>query len=111
MGVIHFENGAMLAFEATWAINAPDGSSTIVCGSKAGATVSPLTVYGEREGYLSTDSIKVLDNDRFADEISHFADKMLNGGEVRYPIEQAIQMQEMLDAIYLSGKEGREVII
>ena len=111
MGVIHFENGAMLSFEATWAINAPDGSSTIVCGSKAGATVSPLTVYGEREGYLSTDSIKVLDNDRFAAEIEHFADKVMNGGEVRYPIEQAIQMQEMLDAIYLSGKEGREVII
>lgn len=111
MGVIHFENGAMLSFEATWAINAPDGSSTIVCGSKAGATVSPLTIYGEREGYLSTDSIKVLDNDRFASEIEHFADKMINGGEVRYPIEQAIQMQEMLDAIYLSGKEGREVII
>ncbi|MBO7246160.1 MAG: Gfo/Idh/MocA family oxidoreductase [Clostridia bacterium] len=111
MGVIHFENGAMLSFEATWAINAPDGSSTLVCGTKAGATVSPLTIYGEREGYLSTDSIKVLDNDRFASEIEHFADKVLNGGEVRYPIEQAIQMQEMLDAIYLSGKEGREVII
>ncbi len=111
MGVIHFENGAMLSFEATWAINAPDGSSTQVCGTKAGATVSPLTIYGEREGYLSTDSIKVLDNDRFASEIEHFADKVLNGGEVRYPIEQAIQMQEMLDAIYLSGKEGREVII
>lgn len=111
MGVIHFENGAMLAFEATWAINAPDGSNTMVCGSKAGATLNPLTVYGEREGYLSTDSIKVIDNDRFASEIEHFADKMLNGGEVRYPIEQAIQMQEMLDAIYLSGKEGREVII
>ncbi len=111
MGVIHFENGAMLSFEATWAINAPDGSSTQVCGTKAGATVSPLTIYGEREGYLSTDSIKVLDNDRFASEIEHFADKVMNGGEVRYPIEQAIQMQEMLDAIYLSGKEGREVII
>ncbi len=111
MGVIHFENGAMLSFEATWAINAPDGSSTQVCGTKAGATVSPLTIYGEREGYLSTDSIKVLDNDRFAAEIEHFADKVINGGEVRYPIEQAIQMQEMLDAIYLSGKEGREVII
>ncbi len=111
MGVIHFENGAMLSFEATWAINAPDGSATQVCGTKAGATVSPLTIYGERESYLSTDSIKVLDNDRFAAEIEHFADKVLNGGEVRYPIEQAIQMQEMLDAIYLSGKEGREVII
>lgn len=111
MGVIHFENGAMLFFEASWAINAPDGSNTQICGTKAGAVLNPLTVYGEREGYLSTDSITVMDNDRFAAEIEHFADKMINGGEVRYPIEQAIQMQEMLDAIYLSGKEGREVII
>ncbi len=111
MGVIHFENGAMLTFEASWALNAPDGSSTQICGSKAGATVNPLTIYGEREGFLSTDNITVIDNNRFAAEIEHFADKMLNGGEVRYPIEQAIQMQEMLDAIYLSGKEGREVII
>lgn len=111
MGVIHFENGAMLVFEASWAINAPDGSSTLVCGSKAGATVSPLTVYGERDGYLSTDTITVQERDRFAEEISHFADKMMNGGEVRYPLEQAVQMQQILEAIYRSGKEGKEITI
>ncbi len=111
MGVVHFENGAMLSFEATWAINAPDGSNTQIYGSKAGALLSPLTIYGERNGYLSTDVVSVDDNDRVVDEINHFADKMLNGGEVRYPIEQAVQMQKMLDAIYESGEQKKEVEI
>ncbi len=112
-GVIHFENGATLLFEASWAINAPDGFQTMICGSKAGATVEPLTIYGERNEHLSTDNVTVLNkNDRFQFEIEHFADCVLNGNhETKYPIEQAVEMQRMLQAIYDSAKQGKEIVI
>lgn len=112
-GVIHFENGAMMLFEASWAINGPEKSETMVYGSKAGASVEPLVIYGERNDYLSTDAITVTPVDeKFKLEIEHFADCVLRGDKnTKYPIEQAVDMQKMLQAIYDSAKEGREIVI
>lgn len=110
-GVIHFENGAMLMFEASWAVNEAPYSSTKVCGSLAGADVQEKTIYGERDGYLSDDKIGLDGNNAFLTEITHFADCVLNDKPVRYPIEQAVQMQKMLDAIYASAALKREVVI
>lgn len=56
-GVIHFENGAILLFEASWAINGPDYQYTQLYGTKGGITLDPLTIYGERNGYLSDDRL------------------------------------------------------
>ena len=101
-----------MLFEASWAINGPDWSETIICGTKAGAKVEPLTIFGEREGYLSTDKVTVSgENDRMKLEIEHFADCVLNGKETKYPISQAVEMQKMLQAIYDSAEAGKEIIL
>ncbi|MFA7099785.1 MAG: Gfo/Idh/MocA family oxidoreductase [Eubacteriales bacterium] len=111
-GVIHFENGGMLVFEASWAINGPSFSHTQIYGTKAGATVSPLVIYGERGGYLSDDKIAIdSPGDHFMREISHFADCVLNDKKVAYPIEEALQMQKMLCGIYDSAAGKKEVVL
>ena len=112
-GVIHFENGATMLFEASWAINAPEKSETLICGTKAGATIEPLVIYGERNEYLSTDSVTVNSaNDKVKLEIEHFADCVLKGiKETKYPIDQAVDMQRMLQAIYDSAESGKEIVI
>ncbi len=111
-GAIHFDNGAVLLFEASWALNAPEKSETLLCGTKAGATVEPLVIFGERNGYLSTDSITVCPrNDKILLEITHFADCVLNKKETKYPISQAVTMQRMLQAIYDSAESKREIIL
>ncbi|MBR5859586.1 MAG: Gfo/Idh/MocA family oxidoreductase [Clostridia bacterium] len=112
-GVIHFENGASMVFEASWAINAPDKSETLICGTKAGASVEPLVIYGERNEYLSDDTVTVSSaNDKFKLELEHFADCVLRGDHnTRYPIEQAVDMQRMLQAIYDSAEQGREIVL
>ena len=51
------------------------------------------------------------DNDRFASELTHFYDCVLNDKEPIYPIEQAILMQKMLNGIYESAEKGKEVEI
>lgn len=112
-GVIHFENGAIIVFEASWALNGPDKSETYIFGSKAGASVEPLVIYGERNQFLSTDNVTVNgNNDKFKLEIEHFADCVLKGiKETKYPIEQAVDMQRMLQAIYDSASQGKEITI
>lgn len=112
-GIIHFENGAVMLFEASWALNAPPKEETVICGTKAGATLEPFTIYGERNSHLSTDNITVFGNDkRFLLEIEHFADCVLNGvKETKYPMAQAVDMQRMLQAIYDSAESGREIIL
>lgn len=112
-GVIHFDNGALISFEASWALNGPDKSETYVFGSKAGASVEPLVIYGERNEYLSTDNVTVNSaNDKFKLEIEHFADCVIKGDRnTKYPIEQAVDMQRMLQAIYDSAEQGKEIVI
>lgn len=111
-GVIHFENGAIMLFEASWAINGPEHSDTQLCGSRAGVILEPLTVYGERNGYLSTDNLTVSKNEnKFFNEITHFADCIQNNKQPVYPIEQAVQMQRILQGIYDSATLGKEIIL
>ena len=111
-GIIHFENGAVLLFEASWAINAPDKCETLICGTKAGASLDPPTVYAERAGHLTTEQITVSrKNDRFQLEIDHFAKSVIDGTVSRYPIEQAVLMQRMLQAIYDSAASGKEILL
>ena len=51
--MIHFENGAVMLFDVSWAANvrAVPFHSQIV-GTKAGATVEPLEIFTEDAGYL-----------------------------------------------------------
>ena len=110
-GVIHFENGAMMMFEASWAVNEAPYTGTQVMGSLAGADLNSMTIYGERDGYLSDDKVNVGDNDRFLDEIQFFVNCVLEDRETRYPIEQAVQMQKMLDAVYASAEQKKEIVL
>ncbi len=110
-GVIHFENGAILVFEASWAINGPDHQFTQLYGTKGGLTLDPLTVYGERNGYLSDDQLNPGSGNPFELEIAHFVDCILTGARPRTPIGQACDLQRMLQGIYDSARLGREVTL
>ena len=110
-GVIHFENGAILLFEASWAINGPDYQYTQLYGTKGGITLDPLTVYGERNGYLSDDRLNPGPGKSFELEIAHFVDCILTGAPTRTPVEHACDLQRMLQGIYDSARLGREVVL
>lgn len=113
-GCIRFENGAIMLFEATWAINGPNANQTQIYGSKAGALLGgekPI-IYGERNGWLSDDEISVGKSNSFENELRYFAQYAL--GEIseeenKFPIEQAVQLQSMLQGIYDSAAKGEEV--
>lgn len=110
-GVIHFENGASLLFEVSWALNAPPQDYTQVCGTLAGITMDPLTLYGEEAGHLSDAKLTTLPANPFAVEIDHFLHCIRTGEAPSAPIEHGVTMQRMLEGIYQSAALGREVQI
>ena len=110
-GVIHFENGACMIFEVSWAINAPEQDYTQICGSKAGITMEPLTVYGEEMGYLTDNKITTMPANPYALEIDHFIDCVRNGTKCKSPLADGLSMQKMLNGIYDSAKAGKEITL
>ena len=110
-GVIHFENGASLLFEVSWALNAPGEQYTQICGTKAGARLDPLTIYGEEMGYLSDNKPQPLNENNFSTEIAHFIDCLRTGKKPISDLDQAVTMQRMLQGIYDSARLHKEVEI
>ena len=110
-GVIHFENGAMLYFEVSWAMNMPGFEHTQICGSKAGATLNPLTIYGEEMDYLTDNQPTTIPVDIFEAEIRHWLDCLRTGKQPISGLEDALTIQRILDGIYRSAKEHREITL
>lgn len=110
-GIIHFENGASMLFEASWAINLPPQGYTYIAGSKGGASLDPLTIYGEDGGYLTDNQPTVQKNDPFEAEIDHFIDCLRTGKTPLSSLEDGLMVQKMLNGIYDSAKAGKEVTL
>jgi len=110
-GIIHFENGACMLFEVSWALNAEPLEWTQVCGSKAGATLNPLHVFGEDMNHLTDNELTTLPVNPFAVEIDHFISCLRTGKQPESGIEDGLTVQRMLEGIYQSAKAGKEVAI
>ena len=107
-----FEGGKTLFAEIAWAINGPEVTGTQIFGSKAGCTFGPLTIYGENaEGYLEDTKPEVVGNNYFVEEIRHFVTCLNEGKTPISPIDDAVTVQKMLDAIYRSAEAHAEVKI
>lgn len=117
-GVFHFENGASLAFDVSWALNLADSDVTTVAGSLAGAkldlTGNPkhaLTIYGEAEGYLTDNQPTFLKTDMFEEEIDYFLTCLREHKSPDPSLSDGMTMIRMLIGIYESAKEGREILL
>jgi predicted dehydrogenase len=110
-GAIRFENGAILLFETSWAMNCPNQDYTQICGRLGGATLNPLTIYTEENGYLTDNKPTTLQVNSYEAEIEYFL-HCVRTGEKPFPsLEDGITVQKMLEGIYTSAKLGREVEI
>ena len=93
-----FEGGKSMIAEIAWAINGEGAAST--------------TIYGENEeGYLCDEKPEVTPNNFFEEEIRHYIDCVNTGKTPISPIDDAVTVQRMLDAIYRSAEQHKEVTI
>ncbi len=128
MGFIKMKNGATIVLEASWAINLLESreASTTLCGTLAGAEIRSGMSYGDNEliynrgrnGQLMQESLSavggvayfgggggkegVVDNRQWLEAV-------LNGTEPLVKPEQALMVTRVLEAIYKSAEEKREI--
>ena len=128
-GFVKMENGATIFLEASWALNVKDSreAACTLCGTKAGAEqVGGMSqqgydlVFNETTGGILTEE-HISDTGAIAffegtnggsdadKECKQWLEAILNDTEPLVKPEQAFTVTQILDAIYQSAREGREI--
>ena len=115
---LFFENGAVLNLEASWAQHLKADSQNLeLFGTRGGLKVDPdLLLSRNSGGFLSDTSFPIHAGDDFLDEMftremEHFRDCVVKGISCRCPSSDGLNLMKIIDAIYLSADENREVVI
>ena len=116
MGMIRFDNGAVLQIEFSWASNVQAEHRFVeLRGTKAGLKWldgTSLEIYGEENGTLTDLKLPgpLTDNGHFRN-LSHFYDVLDGRARPCFVPQQGIDMIKILDAVYKSSKTGKEVLL
>lgn len=127
-GYIKFENGATVFLESSWAINMKDSreAACTLCGTVAGAELAggmsgqdyDLIINGTYHGQLVEQHLSGGGSIAFFEggsqtpevlECSQWLDCIVNDTEPVVRPQQAFTVTKILDAIYKSAAEGREI--
>lgn len=124
LAMITMENGATVTVEASWALNiVREGTAKVtLCGTAAGADMwDGLTINGEKYGKLYTTRIHLQDagvpfyntSEESPAELEArlWIEALLNDREPVVKPEQALVVQEILEAIYVSSDTGKAVTL
>lgn len=112
IALVQFDNGCTAFIEDTWAVNAPKGGSLHLYGTRAGASLSPLQIYGELEhGVLTDTEPSFIAGPRTHEEaLRHFTRCIRDGVETQSPGERGVILMRIIDAIYESAaNDGAQV--
>ena len=116
--LIRFDNGAVLNVEASFNlhIGTKNRNSIEMFGTKGGIALSPeFELYTEMNNYLANVTLAkptALSFDGlFENEINYYVDSILTDRDLSDIAEDGCTLMKILDAVYLSAKEGREIVI
>lgn len=128
MGFIKMKNGATINLEASWALNVLESreASTTLCGTEAGAEVHSGMSYGKNEliynrgrnGQLMEEKLSSVGGVAFfgggggaegSIDCRQWLEAVLNDTEPLVKPEEALMVTKILDAIYRSAREDREI--
>jgi predicted dehydrogenase len=119
---ITMENGATIILESSWALNTLDVGEGIctLCGTKGGADMKDgLRINSDDLGKftmnlpdLSVGAVQYYEGASMEPkdiECRNFYDAILFGTELRVKPEQALVVTQILEAVYESGRTGKQV--
>lgn len=117
VGMVRFDNGAVLQLEISWASNVDKEKRFVeLRGTKAGAywSGSHVEMYEEtKRGKLKTRNVSeaMLVPEHTAN-LNNFIDVLLGKEDSVYKIEEGYDMMKLIDAIYASAdQDGKEVLL
>ena len=117
VGMIKFDNGAVVSLESSFMANGPDKFETFLYGTKAGAKVDPyakgnaaLEIYTEVDQLLLDVQPHNIPNVESAhvDEVKAFVQAIIDGAPSPVPGENGLILNAIFDAIYKSSETGNE---
>lgn len=113
VGMIRFENGTMLSIETSFAAHIEEDEWNItILGEKAGASWKSSKIFKDEGGYMVNSQATYLGAwDHFEYKMRHFVEVCRDDRPNEVTAEQALMVQQMLDAIYASAEQGKEVTI
>ncbi|MBQ7224819.1 MAG: gfo/Idh/MocA family oxidoreductase [Clostridia bacterium] len=115
--LIRYDNGAVLSVEASFSLNIKNDSGKIeLFGTKGGVKLDPeFEMYTDVNNYLANVTLNMTTalsfDGLFENEINYFVDAVVNDVDVSSIARDGKTLMQILDAIYLSAKEQREVLI
>ena len=113
VGMIRFDTGAMLTIETSFAAHIEQEEMNItIMGEKAGATWNSSKIYKDEGGYMVSSKVEYLGEwDHFEYKLRHFVEVCRDDRPNEVPAEHALEVQKMIDAVYASAEQQREVVI
>jgi predicted dehydrogenase len=113
VGFVRFENGATLTLETSFAANLEkEIFNCELFGTEGGCSLSPLRLFFERnQTLIDATPVFLPQVHTHQAEIKSFIEAIRNDTEPPVTAEEGLMVTEILDAIYRSADEGREVRI
>jgi predicted dehydrogenase len=111
VGMVRFDNGAMLTVEASFAAHIGRGEWTFsLMGEKAGGQFDPPMIFKDEAGTMVNITPDYLPNtDPFRHKMRHFVECVQTRSPSEAPGEHGLLVQQILNGIYRSAELGREV--
>jgi predicted dehydrogenase len=114
-GFVRFGRKATLSFEISWAANAKEEAYVEILGTKGGARVmdgQPLHVLTEHNGHLA-DILPKYDSsvNIWKTQMAKFLAACRREIKPVATAQQGLTLMKLLDAIYNSAKQGKEVAV
>lgn len=118
VALVRFRGGLALTLEVNWSMLMNEDFAYLnVYGSEGGALLNPLRVHRELHGRLLNvtpahqEKPKSVFKDSYRRAIQHFLDCVRGEAEPMSPGEEGLRALKLMETIYQSASEGREVVI
>jgi predicted dehydrogenase len=120
IGLVKFKNGATLLIEASWGGNRSEREfmESRFYGKKAGLLHRNIdegykfetSVFGDEKGCFFEKKLKAV-NFKIPSAMTHFAESITNNKPHMCTIDEALNVQKIIDGIYKSAETGKAVNI
>ncbi|HEY3298087.1 MAG TPA: Gfo/Idh/MocA family oxidoreductase [Armatimonadota bacterium] len=111
VGLVRFENGASLTIESSFAANIEkDTVTTQLMGTEGGCQLNPLKIFREeRRTLVDVTPVHLPTVNWHEAELFEFIDAIRNGKTVPVPGEEGLMVTKIIDALYESASQGKEI--
>lgn len=106
---IRLEGGCSMVLKESWAMHSNSLGSAFLLGTKGGLRLSPLEVYRDEWGYMTTTTLVLPQVDTYGEKMRAFVEAVRKGGPSPIDPREIVIEQFILEAIYESASRGKEV--